>query len=441
MLRLFQEHIASQQICKTTDKILLAVSGGIDSMVMLHLFQVSGYRIGVAHCNFQLRGKESDQDELFVKQTCDLLHVPFFSTRFDTNNYAAENGISIQMAARDLRYAWFTEIIQQESFDLLATGHHLNDSIETVFLNLVSGRGVDGLTGIPIKNGNVIRPMLFALRTEIEEFAKEKSIAWREDSSNQTVHYGRNLVRHEVIPILRKLNTNLEQTVQRGINKNAGVLELIKLGKEAFELKHVVRTPDRTTIQKNAFSNFHHPAAVLYQLLKEHNFSLEQCEAIYRSLHGQAGKSFYSSSHQLVIDRTDLIITKNSSPVLETYIEEGQRQATSGSWKLELMEIKSVSKLNETEVVVLDAERIKYPLVWRPWKEGDYFYPLGMEHKKKISDFLIDRKVALNDKRQVMVLESDGEIFWVIGHQISNHFKITDDTTRAIQFTVSPYFI
>lgn len=441
MLKLFQEHIARQQLCKTTDKILLAVSGGIDSMVMLHLFHSSGYKISVAHCNFQLRGTASNDDETFVKQTCHQMQVPFFSTSFNTNNYAAEHGISIQMAARDLRYAWFHEILANGDFDQLATAHHLNDSVETVFLNLIHGRGIDGLTGIAVKNKKIIRPMLFALKDEIEKFAIASSILWRDDASNQTDDYARNQIRHAVLPVLMKLNANLEHTVQRSMEKNLGALELLQWGVEKFESTHVVgHASGKVMIRKTSLSSFQHPGSVLYELVKKYLFSLEQCHSIIKSLHGQVGKSFFSSSHALVIDRTDLIITENLLPIDEIQIHKGQQEVIAGRWKLELVETSMVSPLNEQEVVVLDADQIRYPVMWRKWREGDSFYPLGMQHKKKVSDFLIDRKVARNDKDLVMVLESAGEIFWVVGHQISNRFKITPETKRAIRLTIKPYF-
>jgi len=440
VLEPFQNHIIRHRLCKTTDKILLAVSGGVDSMVMLHLFHDSGYKISVAHCNFQLRGEASNDDEAFVKQTCDQLQVPFFSTRFSTNNYAAEHGVSIQMAARDLRYAWFQEILVSEGFDLLATAHHLSDSVETVFLNLIHGRGIDGLTGIAVKSKQIIRPMLFALKEDIEKFATASAIPWREDSSNQTDDYARNQIRHGVLPVLKKLNVNLELTVQRSMEKNLGVLELLRFGIQEFESMHVVHSPGRVVIRKESLSSFQYPASVLYALVKPHGFSLEQCQSIVKSLDGQVGKSFFSSSHRLVIDRKDFIITENLLTQSEVHIHKGQHDAIAGPWKLELTEANTVSKLNEKYIVCLDADRIQYPVIWRTWKEGDWFYPLGMDHKKKVSDFLIDRKVARNDKDHITVLESAGEIFWVAGHQISNRFKITAETKRAIRLAITPYF-
>ena len=443
MLIQFQEHITRQRLCKTTDKILLAVSGGIDSMVMLQLFHACGYKIGVAHCNFQLRGSEANDDELLVQERCHQIQVPFFSKRFETNNYATENKISIQMAARELRYAWFNEVMKHENFDLLATAHHLNDVAETMLLNLTGGRGVDGLTGIPVKHKNIIRPMLFALRSDIEKYAFDESITWREDASNQSLDYKRNRIRHDVIPVLKELNPNLEYTVQRSIDKNLGMIELMKLGIEAFEMKYVVHSGNRMTIDKKALEAFQHPASVLYALIKELGFSLEQCTSIITSLAGtQPGKSFFTPSHQLVIDRMELIITPANQKPLEILINESQQKAELGSMCMELIGSVDLTMLSGPHEVVFDAANIEYPLIWRTWREGDFFYPLGMEHKKKISDFLIDKKIARNDKEGVTVLESAGEIIWVVGYQISNRFKITPATKCVLRITVTqPHFI
>ena len=441
MLKPLQDNIARHRLCKATDKILLAVSGGVDSMVMMDLFHKSGYKIGVAHCNFKLRGQESDEDEFLVKQVCNRLSIPFFSTHMDTNNYAAAQGISIQMAARELRYAWFGELLLQHGFDLLATAHHLNDSVETILLNLTNGRGVDGLTGIAAKNKQVIRPLLFALRQDIQEYATNETVVWRNDKSNDKTTYARNRVRHEVIPPLKHINPNLERTVQRAIEKNQGILELMKMGIAVFESKHVARSEERMTIRKEALSGLEYPSAVLYELIKSFQFLPEQCNSIVDSLPGQPGKKFLSPGYVLVIDRIDLIISKNQSPSEEIMITEGKSRAVSGRWQLNLTLLDQVVVFNEPDRIVLDADSVRYPIIWRPWHAGDSFEPLGMDHQKKISDFLIDRKVARPDKDRVMVLESDGEIVWVVGYQISNRFKITKDTKRAISISLSPYFM
>src|SRR5688500_3351024 len=224
MLEQFLNHITRFRLCEKSDRILVAISGGVDSMTMLHLFQQAGYQFSVAHCNFQLRGKESDDDEIFVKDVCQQLQIPVYTRRFETESFAWEQGLSIQMAARDLRYAWFNELMNLHDYQLLATGHHLDDSMETILLNITKGSSTEGLAGIPVKNGKIIRPLLFASRAQVEKYAGEIDIRWREDKSNLTDDYQRNFIRHHIIPKLKELNPSLETTWQHGIEKIQGDL-------------------------------------------------------------------------------------------------------------------------------------------------------------------------------------------------------------------------
>ncbi len=436
MLKLFHDHIARHQLCKATDKILLAVSGGLDSMVMLHLFHQSGYSIAVAHCNFQLRGAESYGDEQFVKEQCDHLKIPFYSEQFDTNNYAWENSLSIQIAARQLRYAWFEELLEQERLDKLATAHHLNDSLETVLLNLCKGTGVQGLAGIPLENRFIIRPMLFASRTEIEAYATAEKIKWREDSSNLTDDYQRNFLRHQIIPLLKEINPSIEHTFSITLEKVRGGVELMSAGQKELENSFVKTIDGKTFIRKEAFRSFHYAAPVLWELIKHFGFNMEQCEEIIQSIHSQSGKKFLTAFSQLIIDRESLIISNQQNLWEQTEIQAGQIQAILGPWNLHIKECEPVIKTNRSEGI-LDVERLHFPLRWRKWKAGDSFCPLGMEHHKKISDFLIDQKISVAEKDSVTVLESKGEIVWVAGHRVDNRFKITEHTRRAIAFQIN----
>jgi tRNA(Ile)-lysidine synthase len=432
---LFLKHIDQNKLFKPDQRILLAISGGLDSMVMLDLFIAAGFHFGVVHCNFQLRGSESDDDEQFVRERCKHGKIQFYAKRFETNNYATTNGLSIQMAARELRYAWFHELLVKERYDFISTAHHLNDSVETLLLNLINGRGLDGLTGIAVKNNHIVRPLLFATREQIKEYASDKVIIWREDSSNQHDDYKRNFIRHQITPRLKELNPALEESLSRTIRKNEGTLELEQLGVEQFESHNVNRQGVRIEIQKEPFTKLTRPASVLYTVIKSHGFLLEQCDQIIASLHAQPGKRFLSSTHQLVIDRNELIITLQTHVGEKVLIDENQRDVLMEPWALQI-EITRDLSLNGTnpQQASLDADKINFPIVWRPWKEGDFFYPLGMEHKKKVSDLLIDLKVPVSDKATVTVLECNGEIIWVAGYRISNHFKITPETKRAIRF-------
>jgi tRNA(Ile)-lysidine synthase len=436
----FLNHIEQHKLCKPTDRVLLAVSGGIDSMIMVHLFHRAGFSIAIAHCNFQLRGADSDGDEDFVKATARQLNIPCFINRFETAQYAEVSKLSTQMAARELRYTWFEELLAEHSFDFLATAHHLNDSLETVLLNWVHGASLEGFTGIPVQHGKIIRPMLFATRDAIEQYAQQNTITWREDISNQTDDYQRNFIRHRIIPALKEINPSLESTVQRGFTKAQGEIFLIKDAFDTWREKYTHTSERRITIQKNYFSGLPHEASILWKFLKMYGFNYDVCTDIIESLPGQSGKRFFSSSYQLVIDRELLIVTPSVDFVNDVYIEEDQHQAQLDSWQMDIYTPTAILKSTDPLEATLDADSIVFPLVWRKWKAGDAFFPLGMNHRKKVSDFLIDQKISVADKDSVTVLESQGEIIWIVGYRIDNRFKLTDKTSRALTFKVSSHF-
>jgi tRNA(Ile)-lysidine synthase len=442
VLKQFLNHIDEHNLCQPNDPVLLAVSGGKDSMVMLHLFKQAWYSIGVAHCNFQLRGDESDGDERLVQAYCQQYNIPFFLKRFEIQSYADEQKLSVQMAARELRYAWFEEVMDQEQYTKLATAHHLNDSIETVLLNWIKGSSAYGLTGIPVKNEAIIRPLLFATRDEIDTYAAAHRLQWREDSSNLTIDYQRNFIRHKVVPLMKELNPSLEHTVQRTFRKTAGELALLEASVVEWRRKYVVREPHKITIPKIAFVNAIQGAVLLFRMVQHLGFSYEVCENVMENLHKQSGKKFIGTAHELSIDRDHIIVTPTVDHWKNVTIEAGQRQAFLGSWTL-LIEEEGVGKplpANNEYMVMLDADKVTFPLQWRQWREGDRFYPLGMNHRKNVSDLLIDRKVPVADKSRVTVLESGGEIIWVVGHRIDNRYKLAPDTRRIIVFSVTPYF-
>lgn len=437
MLEQFLNHIDRQRLCQRTDSILLAVSGGVDSMAMLYLFLEADFRVGVAHCNFQLRGKDSDGDEEFVQQVCKELKVPFFSKRFETEAYAWENTLSIQMAARELRYTWFDEVLNGHSYQRLATGHHLDDTMETILLNIIRGSSTEGLAGIPAKNGNIIRPLLFATRKEIEKYAIRRGMVWREDLSNLTDDYQRNFIRHQVVPKLKELNPSLETTWQTGIEKIQGDLALLHIAMEDWKTKFVVEAPHKISINKNAFNSFPQGATLLWRYARTFGFNFEQAKEVLHSLKGQPGKRFLSSSHLLVIDRDFLLITPLQHGWTETLIEKGQLASHLGPWTVQTDRLKEMLPVSNEMEAILDEDLLSYPLVWRKWKPGDSFHPLGMEHKKKLSDFFIDKKLSLADKEIITVLESGGRIVWVAGYRIDDRFKLTTKTTSIVRFRLA----
>ena len=439
MLKQFLNHIHQNNLFKPGSKILLAVSGGLDSMVMLHLFSEAGFSFGVAHCNFQLRGEDSQRDEAFVKQACSDKNLKFYSNRFETEDYASDHGLSVQMAARDLRYAWFSEVAEKEGYDFLATAHHLNDSLETILLNLTKGSGIQGLSGIPLKNGKIIRPMLFASHDMIKSYAESNQIKWREDLSNSTDDYQRNFIRHQVVPKLKELNPSMEDTFQKSLAKIYGALELMKVGKAEFE-RQFKPTENGVHIPKIVIEQVENSAAVLWELIHHYGFNLEQCQSIVEALHGQPGKKFPSAGFQLTIDRTELVISKHPENWEPVSVEQGHDHVTFGPFSITIKSVQAAVQLNQDKHEgIFDADTLKFPLTWRKWKAGDHFYPMGLEHKKKLSDFLIDNKVSLPAKGMVTVLESAGEIVWVVGHRIDNRFKITPQTRQAISFFYSTF--
>ena len=436
MLQQFQSHI--QQRCKTTDKILLAVSGGLDSMVMLDLFRQSGFQIQVAHCNFQLRGTESDQDEIFLRARCQKWNIPFHSNRFDTNNYATEHGLSIQMAARELRYNWFGQLQKGNGIHWIATAHHLNDSIETLLLNLTKGTSLDGLLGIPERNNDVIRPLLFATRQDIQNYAAENTIAFREDESNQTDDYQRNFIRHQVIPKLKELNPSFENSVGKTIQKLQGSARIISQALENWKKLFLKTENGKLFLAKAGFQNSSgkgHTTSLLWELLKDYGFHFDQCQNIFHALDGQTGKRFLSSTYQLIIDRENLIVFLQPVDLMEVKIEADQTEVSRGNQKLKFESAVNDGLVNsDKSEAILDESLIHFPIIWRKWKTGDYFFPLGMEHRKKISDFLIDEKVSLVDKDSLTVLEAHGELIWIVGHRIDERFKVTEGTKQVIKF-------
>ncbi|MBI1768160.1 MAG: tRNA lysidine(34) synthetase TilS [Bacteroidetes bacterium] len=433
----FVRYVREKKLCTVKDKILLAISGGVDSMVMLFLFRESGFNISVAHANFQLRGEESNADEEFVKEYCQQFSIPFFTRRFETKLYAEETSLSTQMAARDLRYYWFNELIEKHHFDFVATAHHVNDSIETALLNFARGSGLGGFDGITPKNKKIIRPMLFATRQQIEMLAKENKINWREDSSNATDHYQRNFIRHNIIPLLKELNPSLENSFQDSIEKISGANELTAVGIRHWRDEFETRKNEQVHFNKKGFEGFQNPEGLLWNLIKHFGFNLDQCKQIIKSLHGQSGKKFFSHEFELVVDRELLIISKLALGMTEALIEKVPTEVYFGKFVLNISETENTEFPKNSCMAFLDASKLLFPLKWRQWKAGDYFHPLGMAHKKKLSDFFIDQKISAADKETITVLESGNQIVWVVGHRIDDNFKITSASKRILQFELT----
>lgn len=429
MLKKFIAFIRQNNLFNEDESILLAISGGLDSMVMLSLFIDAKFKIAVAHANFKLRSDESEVDEAFVMSFCQTKNIPFFTTAFDTNNYAAEKKISIQMAARELRYQWFRQLIKENGFAKIATAHHADDQAETIFLNMVKGEGLNGLTGMPLNKRNVIRPLMFATKENLEHFARNTSLKWREDSSNKEDNYHRNFIRHQIFPRLQKINPGLNESLLRTSVKAKGEMEILKHGLDAIKQSYFsVDDNGWISIKKTLLENFKEPA-VIWRALDEFGFSLDQCEEIVGMNH-QSGKFFQSHTHRLVMDREVMIV----QPLISESASSPVEIAGEGVFKLGHREIKcSIAKgtfSKKSSEAWLDIEKIKFPLTWRNWREGDRFMPLGMIGFKKVSDFLIDEKISVAEKGNVTVVESNGEIVWVVGMRVDDRVKQIDPKNK-----------
>ena len=437
MIDRFIEYLTNKCQAGKEKKFLLAVSGGIDSMTMAYLFCKAGINAGIAHCNFNLRGKDSDMDEEHVRQYAEKNNCQFYVKRFDTQEYAASNNISTQMAARDLRYEWFENIRQEHGYHFIAIAHNLNDSIETMLLNLVRGTGIKGLTGIqPAAGEYIVRPLLFASRTEIENFASENNIMFREDKSNAETKYTRNKIRHLVLPLLREINPSIEKTLEDTIERMKETEQAVEDYVSVIKEKISKHDGNKTIFDVNQLKDFLSNKTILYELFKSFGLSGAQTNELSEIIAGQTGERIFTKSHTILKDRTNIIVSppKNDNDSIFVQINNySELEKTPFFESVISLPITSDYKIPVNKnIACLDEDEIKYPLIIRNWKEGDYFYPLGMKNKKKISDFLIDNHVSRFEKEKLLVLESDDKIVWVISHRIDNRFRIKPATQKVL---------
>jgi tRNA(Ile)-lysidine synthase len=434
MYNRFLKYISAEKLFGRHEKLLLGVSGGVDSVTLLHLINRLGNEFAIAHCNFNLRGKESDEDEKFVKSLADENGIKCYTNSFATADFALENGISIEMAARKLRYDWFEKVRQQGHFDLIAVGHHLDDVLETFILNLSRGTGIRGLSGIKPKTGYIVRPLLFANRNEIETYAEENELSYRFDSSNDDIHIKRNKVRHQILPLFDELNPSFRNNLQRTI-QNLNQTETVFLNKiEEIRFQIMKEEGNWITIDKLKLSFLAPVSIYLFELLRPFHFNSDTVENIIELLYGNPGNQFFSATHRLIIDREKLIITPIENPVQELfYIEKDQEKVFDPIELTVSVEsyLPGYKIPDSNDIAVFDLEKINFPLVIRKWQQGEYFRPLGMKDFKKLSDFFIDEKFSIPEKENTWVIASDNKIMWIIGKRIDDRFKITQ-TTRLI---------
>jgi len=436
VLNLYKEYIIKKRLFTQNDKILLTVSGGIDSVVMLDLFIKSGFTCGIAHCNFNLRADESNKDEQFVKKLAEHYHLPFYNISFNTEEYARINNISLQMAARALRYTWFSEIKEKHHYDYIATAHNKNDVVETFLINISRGTGIKGLTGIKPKTDKIIRPILFATRNQIEIYCKENNLQFREDSSNVSIKYKRNKIRHQVIPVLEEINPNFCQTVIENIDRIKQVYQIYQASIKEKMQEIISENSENLTFEIAKLKQLKPLSTYLHEFLSPFNFSQQNILDIIEALDGIPGKQFLSSTHRLVKDRTHLIITKISKESFNRfYIEEGTTSIINPiSLKFKVFENSADFKIPvDLNFAFLDYDLISFPLIIRKWQKGDYFHPLGMANLKKVSDFFIDNKLSLIEKGNIWILASENKIVWIVGKRIDDKFKITNKTKQIFE--------
>lgn len=459
----FKAYIKTNNLFQQKDKLLLAVSGGVDSVVLCELCKQAGFDFIIAHCNFQLRGAESERDENFVKALAEKYEVEIFIKKFDTEKFAAENKLSIQVAARELRYHWFSELIGNKQLAMgnkqklgqlatetpncplpiahcLLTAHHANDNIETLLMNFFKGTGINGLHGIIPKQGHIIRPLLFAKKEDIAAFAKENSLDFVEDSSNASDKYTRNYFRNQLIPGLKTVFPQVEENLLNNIER---FTEIETVYNEAIHLaKQKLLEPKGNEIHIPVLKllKVKPVNTILYEIIKEYGFTAHQTADVVALLKSESGKYIQSATHRVIKNRNWLIIAPNKTLEAQNIlIEENDKQIEfeDGNITLETVSTQNQKLKTQNSIAQLDAKEIKFPLLLRKWMPGDYFYPLGIQKKKKLKKFLIDQKLSITQKEKIWVIEMDKKIIWVVGLRIDDRFKVNDNTKELFQISLT----
>ncbi len=434
----FNRYLSEQTHCQPGGRVLLAVSGGKDSVLMAHLFASAGFPIGIAHCNFRLRGAEADADEALVNRLARQLDVPFYTAAFDTEAHAQTHGVSIQMAARDLRYAWLETIRASQGYDFIAVAQHQNDHLETLLLNLVRGTGLGGLRGIQSRRGRIIRPLLFLTAAEVAAEVGRQGLPYRDDASNFSTKYARNKIRLEVIPRLKELNPALERTMAANMVHFTDAHVVLQ--------RYVAELRDRLFVQKQAGGEeeWHIPIAelttldpqpfLLYELFRPYGFSEAVLADLAAALSGTSGKQFFSSSHVLYLDRQAVVLKRGDALAAEVAtIHEAGEAVCWGGCRFESAWSADTTIRPDLHIAQFDADRIVFPLQIRSWHAADAFHPLGMRGSKKLSDFFVSLKIPVYRKHRVpVVVNGNGDIIWVAPYQMDNRYKITAKTKKVL---------
>ena len=427
------KYIKKEKLCLPESKLLLTVSGGVDSIVLAHVLHELGYYCEIAHCNFQLRGQESDNDEQLASSAAKKLSAPFHSKKFETSIFAKEQGVSTQMAARDLRYEWFEQLRKSFALNYIVTAHHSNDQAETILFNWVKGTGIKGMRGMLPKAKRIIRPLLFASKQDLVLYAVSRDLIWREDESNSSNKYHRNLIRNVVIPQLGSINPGIENTVSNNIDRARSLEELLDFEVKLIKKNHLIKLPHGYELRLNWLKGKEGRLVLLEQLLGKFGFNLSQVKSILESIDNRSGKRFHSSDHVIILDRDRLFIEVHSDQYHQCTIDENTTEFDLlGQHFTVEFQMSPLSIIKDSSYAMLDADLLTFPLKARNWQIGDRFVPLGMKHQKKVSDFMIDIKIPLNLKKRTVIFESADDIVWIAGHRISDKYKVTKKTTRCL---------
>ena len=435
----FKNFFIENDINLAEDKYLLAVSGGIDSMVLFDLFLKNNINFSVASCNFQLRGKDSDNDLKFVENICIKNSINFYSTVLDVDKLSTMRKISTQMAARELRYDFFKKILEKYKYSFIVTAHHLDDNIETIIFNFIKSTGYKGLVGIPFNKNKILRPLINTSKEEIEDYAVSNNISWRLDKSNNSNKYSRNKIRNEVIPLLKEINPSLGKSLNESLKRIQKLSYDIKPRVDLFIQKFVDFKDDYINIKKDFIDDIEKYEILLFDFFQDYGFNYSQIENIIKSLKAKNQKKFISLNYELIIERKSIFIITKDFLVKTRYESKEIENIVLPFFNLSVKKYnKSLFTLNKSNNnAQLDFDKITYPICIRNYKKGEKFLPLGMRKNKKISDFLSDKKVNYIIKlRQCVITDSTDSVLWVVGHQISNKFKVDSETKNILEFEI-----
>lgn len=435
MLRKVETYLQKNKLLSVGAPVIVGTSGGADSVALLHVLKELGYKCVVAHCNFHLRGEESDRDEQFVAGLSLKLGLPYCKTDFDTATIAGENKISIEMAARDLRYNWFEELRQKLGAEAIAVAHHADDNAETLLMNLTRGTGLRGMTGIPVRNGYVVRPLLCCNRNEIINYLQKNNLNYVDDSTNFENEYTRNRFRNEIIPLFEKINPSFRETLNETINRFEEIEQIYNEHITALKNELCFTEDKNTIIDTTVLKKIKYAKTVLYEILAPCNFHTDTISNVLNALNNEPGAVFYSQTHQLLLDRDRLILSERVAPVSDIFTINAADSEITEPVHLKITVRKHDGTINkQVDFATLDAAKVTFPLTLRHWHHNDRFVPYGMKTRKKLSDFFIDNKINRFEKENIWLLLSGDDIVWIVGYRVDNRFAVDETTTEVIEF-------